>query len=93
MLLDAHGGAVAAGGHGLYVRRRFGAALLCPRRRRWLCEGCEAMGLLLLPVAAGRPLGERCSRPGRLQHWGVSEALCLWVYRAALFFIDGPKVS
>ena len=82
MLLDAHGGAVAAGGHGLYVRRRFGAALLCPRRRRWLCEGCEAMGLLLLPVAAGRPLGERCSRPGRLLCCGVSEELLLFVYDA-----------
>ena len=67
MLLDAHGGAVAAGGHGLWFMVRCGGGV---------------MGLLLLPGGAGRPLGERCSRPGRLLCCGVSEELLLFVYDA-----------
>ena len=50
---------------------------------RWaprLCGPCEVLGLLLLPGAAGCSLGERCSLPGGLQHWGVSERLYLFVY-------------
>ena len=62
MLLDAHGGAVAARGHGLRCAAAPGV-----------------MGLLLLRGGAGRPLGERRSRPGRLLCCGVFEALFLRV--------------
>ena len=93
MLLDAHGGAVAAGGHGLWSSAL--RAALAVVRVVWRCaplavRAREVMGLFCTrrPGASAVVL---CSAPGRLQHCGVSEALFLWVYGAAAALVDALR--
>ena len=71
MLLDAHGGAVAAGGHGLWFMVRYGGGV---------------MGLLLVPGRRGASAGRTVQQAwwsGEL--WRVRGAVLVCLWRAQLY--------
>ena len=94
MLLDAHGGAVAAGSHGLWLAALRAALAVAHGRRRWLCGGCEGMSLLLLLERRGRPgtvLMQRARRSAAL--WRVRAPILVRVRRRGPVFVDNVLLA
>ena len=95
MLLDAHGGAVAAGGHGLWSSALRAAAWSASRFAPLALRGREVLGLLLL-LRRGASGGRLSAARLEVCSTGACPRRCsCGVYGAAqrFFYYRRPKVS